>query len=195
MQRLLSSFIVILFLLASTREATAETLQIGELVILIPDEFELAHQFEGPGSKNFEFIPKDDAIEAWNEMISIQVGGQRDARVVVDNIAKGFLARCPTLQSMAGDAAGLPLSATDTMIIIVCEEMNVAGLPEPIHIREKQFVAIRSLQSESLSYVMQYAWHHDELTAKTPFDLESRYQTGIHDALINAFLAPFQPRN
>lgn len=176
--------------------AMADTLQIGDLVIAIPDDFELAHQFDAPGSKGFEFIRQGDDIKAWDEMVSVQVSGKIDARLMVDTIAKGFLARCPSLQSVTGfEDKNLPIGETDTMVIIVCEDMNTDRLPDQITMREKQFVAIRALQSEFLTYTMQYAWHHDELSAQTPFAEDSRYQTFVHGALIGAHIAPRQSEN
>jgi hypothetical protein len=132
--------------------AGAQSLDGAEQLLFSPPAgFKLGHRAEQGATTLAEFVPKDQSVDDWTEMITIQIFRRPafTAAELVRGVSAKIAAACPATTGgpqLNGNANGYAVS----MISLSCPVNVSTGKPETL--------VMRAINGGSAVYSMQRAW-------------------------------------
>lgn len=139
--------------------------------------FHLDKSYDQPNNIMMEFVPNGETGQAWTEMVTtvtLKNMPQANTGAWIAGVAQRIQGRCPKFSVLAKDegseidelrqSAGLPATYKTYSALIYCED----GAPSPnpnVHVMKHEVIWFKGIQGFMTAYLVQRAWHGDELPA------------------------------
>jgi tetratricopeptide (TPR) repeat protein len=133
--------------------------------LALPDGFKLAFKDQNDKSQTLQYVPDDQNIKNWEQMITITIGKLDQPvpnveKLMTQSIINSYQAHCGSAHPahVKLPSKGLPFDAAAAF----CDNVDQSKVPANIHAKKNGFLLVKSYSTPQTVYSFQYEWQSDE---------------------------------